>query len=165
MHIFVRYLYLLFSVAKLCLTLCNPMDYTTPGFPLLCRVCSDACPLSLWCYLSISSSAAPLSFGLQSFPASESFPMSQLFTSGVLKKYKTQRNYFRTRELAMGSQKEWDLWIQANLSSNSCSTLATRLQKKSLKCWVSVSSSMKWINNSYCGRQSNGSQIVYFLNL
>ena len=32
--------------------------------------------------LSISSSAAPLSFCLQSFPSSGSFPMSRLFTSG-----------------------------------------------------------------------------------
>ena len=35
-----------------------------------------------WCYLTISSSVAPFSFCLQSFPASGSFPMSWLFTSG-----------------------------------------------------------------------------------
>ena len=46
------------------------------------RVCSNPCPLSWWCYLTISSSAALLSFCLQSFPASGSFPMSWLFTSG-----------------------------------------------------------------------------------
>ena len=40
-----------------------------------------SCPLSRWCYLTISSSAAPFSFYLQSFPASGSFPMSQFFTS------------------------------------------------------------------------------------
>ena len=34
-----------------------------------------------WCYLTISSSAAPFSSCLQSFPASESFPISWLFTS------------------------------------------------------------------------------------
>ena len=45
------------------------------------RVCSDSCPLRPWCYLSISSSATSFSFCLQSFPASRSFPMSQLFTS------------------------------------------------------------------------------------
>ena len=44
-------------------------------------VCSNSCPLSQWCYLTISSSAIPFSFWLQSFPASESFPMSQLFAS------------------------------------------------------------------------------------
>ena len=41
------------------------------------RVCSKSCALSQWWYLTISSSAA-LSFCLQSFPASGSFPMSQL---------------------------------------------------------------------------------------
>ena len=42
-------------------------------------VCSNSCSLSQWCYLTISSSAAPFSFCLQSFPASGSFPMNQLF--------------------------------------------------------------------------------------
>ena len=38
--------------------------------------------LSQWCYLTISSSAAPFSFCFQSFPASESFPTSWTFASG-----------------------------------------------------------------------------------
>ena len=46
------------------------------------RVCSDSYLLSGWCCLTISLSAATFSFCLQSFPASGSFPMSQLFTSG-----------------------------------------------------------------------------------
>ena len=45
-------------------------------------VCSNSCPLIRWCYLTISSSATPFSFCLQSFPASGSFPMSWLFESG-----------------------------------------------------------------------------------
>ena len=45
-------------------------------------VCSDSCPLSWWCYLTISFSAISFSCP-QSFPASESFPVSQLFTSGA----------------------------------------------------------------------------------
>ena len=44
--------------------------------------CSNSCPLSQWCYLIISSSITPLSSYPQSFPASGSFPMSQLFASG-----------------------------------------------------------------------------------
>ena len=71
-----------FSVNKSYLTLCDPMDCSTPGFPVLPRVCSNSCQLSWWCHLTISSSAAPFSFCFQSFPASGSFPMSQLFTSG-----------------------------------------------------------------------------------
>ena len=45
-------------------------------------VCSNSWPLSQWCYLTISSSATPFSFCLQSFPASGSFPKNQLLTSG-----------------------------------------------------------------------------------
>ena len=49
---------------------------------LTSRACSNSCPLSWWCYPTVSSSVIPFSFFLQSFPASGSFPMSQLFTSG-----------------------------------------------------------------------------------
>ena len=45
------------------------------------RVCSDSRPSSQWCHPIISSSVIPFSC-LQSFPASGSFQMSQLFTSG-----------------------------------------------------------------------------------
>ena len=48
----------------------------TPG------ACSNSCPSSQWCHPTISSSVIPFSFCLQSFPASGSFPMSQLFASG-----------------------------------------------------------------------------------
>ena len=46
------------------------------------RVCSDSCPLSQWCHLSISSSVVPFSSCLQPFPASGSFLMSRPSTSG-----------------------------------------------------------------------------------
>ena len=46
------------------------------------RVYSNSRPLSRWCHLAISSSVVPCSFCLQSLPASESFPMNQLFASG-----------------------------------------------------------------------------------
>ena len=46
------------------------------------RVHSDSCPLSQWCHPTISSPVAPFSSCPQSFPASESFPVSQLFASG-----------------------------------------------------------------------------------
>ena len=44
--------------------------------------CSNSCPLSQWCHPTISSSVVPFSSCLQSFPASESFLMSQRFASG-----------------------------------------------------------------------------------
>ena len=46
------------------------------------RICSNSCPLSWWCNLTILSSVDPFYSYPQSFPASVSFPMSQLFPSG-----------------------------------------------------------------------------------
>ena len=46
------------------------------------RACSNSCPSTRWCHLTISSSVVPFSSHLQSFPASGSFLMSQLFASG-----------------------------------------------------------------------------------
>ena len=45
-------------------------------------VFSNSCPSSWWCYPTILSSVVPFSSCPQSFPASESFPMSWLFPSG-----------------------------------------------------------------------------------
>ena len=45
-------------------------------------VCSNSCLLSWWCHPIISSSVTPFSSCPQSFPASGSFPVSQLFISG-----------------------------------------------------------------------------------
>ena len=46
------------------------------------RVHPNSCPLSRWCHPTISSSVFPFSSCPSSFPASESFPMSQLFAWG-----------------------------------------------------------------------------------
>ena len=70
------------SVAQLCPTLCDPKDCSTPGFPVYPEACSNSCPLSRWCYPTISSPVIPFSSHLQCFPASGSFPVSQFFTSG-----------------------------------------------------------------------------------
>ena len=53
-----------------------PCPSPTPG------ACSNSCPLSRWCYPTISSSVIPFSSCLQYFLASRSFPVSQFFTSG-----------------------------------------------------------------------------------
>ena len=69
----------------LCLTLCDPMDCKyarLPYPPLSPGICSNSCPMNRWCFLTISSSVVPFSFCPRSFPASGSFPVSQLFTSG-----------------------------------------------------------------------------------
>ena len=46
------------------------------------RACTNSCPLNQWCHPTISSSVVPFSSCLQCFPASGSFPMSQLFAAG-----------------------------------------------------------------------------------
>ena len=71
------------SVTKLCLTL-QPHGLQHARLPcpsLSPRVCSNSCLLSWGCHPTISSPAALFSFCLPSFPASGSFPMSQLLTS------------------------------------------------------------------------------------
>ena len=71
-------------VAQLCLTLCDPMDCSIPGFPVIPTpgAYSNSCRQSRWCYPTISSSVVPFSSHLQFFPASGSFQLSQFFTSG-----------------------------------------------------------------------------------
>ena len=72
------------SVAQSCLTLwLHGQQHTRPPCPSPTpRVYSNSCPLSQWCHPTISSSVAPFSSRLQSFPASGFFPVSQQFTSG-----------------------------------------------------------------------------------
>ena len=53
-----------------------PCPSLSPG------VSSNSCPLSRWYHPTISSSVIPFSSWLQCFPASGSFPISQLFASG-----------------------------------------------------------------------------------
>ena len=70
------------SVAKLCLTMqphglqCARLPCPSPW------VCSNSCPLSQWCHPTTLPSVAPFSSCPQSFPASGSFPVNRLFTSG-----------------------------------------------------------------------------------
>ena len=72
------------SVTKSCPRLCNPMDCSTPGFPILHYLLSllKLMSRSRWCHPAISSSVVLFFYCPQSFPASGSFPMSQFFTSG-----------------------------------------------------------------------------------
>ena len=75
------------SVAQWCLTLCDPMDCSTPGLPVHHQLpeFSQFHVMSrdvTWCHPTISSSVIPFSSCLQSFPASGSFLMSQFFIAG-----------------------------------------------------------------------------------
>ena len=72
------------SVAQSCPTLLpHALQHSSPPWPSPTPgVYSNSCPLNRWCHPTISSSVIPFSSRLQFFPASGSFPVSQLFTSG-----------------------------------------------------------------------------------
>ena len=72
------------SVAQSCPTL-RPHGLQRPSLPSPSPTpgtCTNSCPSSRWCHPIISSSVVPFSSCLQSFPASESFSVSQFFASG-----------------------------------------------------------------------------------
>ena len=61
----------------------HKLQHTRPPCPSPTHgVHSSSHQSSWWCHRAISSSVVPFSSGLQSFPASGSFPMSHLFSSG-----------------------------------------------------------------------------------
>ena len=70
------------SLSQSCLTLCNPMNRSTPGLPVHHQVPEFTQTHVHWVGDAISSSVVPFSSCPQSLPASGSFPMSQLFTWG-----------------------------------------------------------------------------------
>ena len=73
------------SVLQSCTVLCDPVDCSMSRPPCPSPApgaCSNSCPLSQGCHPTISSSVVPFSPCHQSFPASGSFPRSQLFISG-----------------------------------------------------------------------------------
>ena len=78
------------SVAQSCPTLCDPMDCNTPGSPVHHQLLGLAQTHVHWVSNAIQPShplrdekvSYPFSSCLQSFPATGSFPMSQLFASG-----------------------------------------------------------------------------------
>ena len=72
------------SVTQSCPTL-QPHGLQHAGLPCPSptpRACTNSCPSSWWCHPIISSSVIPFSSHLQSFPAPESFLVSQFFVSG-----------------------------------------------------------------------------------
>ena len=72
---------------------------------------SDSCPSSQWCHPAISSSVIPFSSCPQSLPASESFPMSQLFTSGGQSTGVSALASFLPKNTQGWSPLEWTVWI------------------------------------------------------
>ena len=82
-----------------------PCPSPTPG------VHSNSCPLSRWCYPAISSSVVPFSSCPQSFPASESFPRSQLFAWGGQSSGVSALPSFLPKNTQDWTPLEWTGWI------------------------------------------------------
>ena len=69
------------SVAQPCLTLCNPMDCSSPGLPVHHQL-PEFTQTHVHCVSDAIHPVIPFSSHLQSFPASGSLPMNQLCASG-----------------------------------------------------------------------------------
>ena len=101
------------SVAQSCPTLWRhesqharpPCVSPTPG------VHSNSRPLSQWCHPAISSSVIPFSSCPHSLPASESFPMSQLFAWGGQSTGVSAWASFLPKKSQGSSPSEWTGWI------------------------------------------------------
>ena len=75
------------------------------------RVYLNSCPSSWWCYPAISSSVVHFSSCPQSLPASESFPMIQLFTWGGQSTGASALASFLPMNTQDWSPSEWTGWI------------------------------------------------------
>ena len=75
------------------------------------RVYSNSCPSSWWCHPAISSSIIPFSSCPQSRPASESFPLSQLFAWGGQSTGASASASFLPKKSQSWSPSEWTGWI------------------------------------------------------
>ena len=96
------------------------------------RVYSDSRPSSQWCHPAISSSIIPFSSCPQSLPASESFPMSQLFTLEELTGQSTGVSAlasFLPKKTQDWSPSEWTGWISLQSKGLSRVFSSTTIQK------------------------------------
>ena len=82
-----------------------PCPSPTPG------VHPNSCPSSWWCHPAISSSVVPFSSCPQSLPASESYPMSQLFAWGGQRTGVSALASFLPKNTQIWSPLEWTGWI------------------------------------------------------
>ena len=89
-----------------------PCPSPTPG------VHSNSCPSSRWCHPAISSSVVPFSSWPQSLPASESFPMSQLFAWGSQTIGVSALASVLPKNTQDWSPLEWTGWISLQIQCN-----------------------------------------------
>ena len=100
-----------------------PCPSPTPG------VHSDSRPSSQWCHPAISSSVVPFSSCPQSLPASESFPMSQIFTWGGHSTGVSALASFLPKNTQGWPPSEWTGWISLQSKGLSRVFSNTAIQK------------------------------------
>ena len=124
-----------------------PCPSPTPG------VHSDSRPSSPWCHPAISSLAVPFSSCPQSLPASESFPMSQLFAWGGQSTGALALASFLPKKSQGWSPSEWTGWISLQSKGlcfriiyNTCETRATYTHPQVIFSSIEpMSTTSKWI--------------------
>ena len=98
------------------------------------RVFSDSCSLSQWHHPTISPSVIPFSCHLQSFPASGSFQMSQLFASGDQRIGISASTLVLPMNTQDWSPLEWTGWISLQSKGLSRVFSNTTVQKHQFFC-------------------------------
>ena len=106
------------------------------------RACTNSCPLSRWCHPTISSSVVPLSSCPQSFPASGSFPMSQLFASGGQSTGVSASASFLPMNTQDWSPSGWTGWL--SLQSKGLSRVFSNTTQTFLQLRVESSPTRDW---------------------
>ena len=120
------------SVTQSCPTLCDPMNRSTPGLPVhhqLPEFTQTQRSSSRWCHPAISSSVVPFSSCPQSLPASESFPVNQLFTWGGQSTGVSALASFLPKITQDWSPLEWTGWISLQSRGLSRVFSSTTVQK------------------------------------
>ena len=108
----------------------NESQHTSPPCPSASPgVHSNSSPSSWWCNPVISSSVVPFSSCPQSLPASESFPMSQLFTWGGVSIGVSALASVLTMNTQDWSSLEWTGWISLQYKGLSRAFSSTAVQK------------------------------------
>ena len=100
------------------------------------RVYPNSCPLSWWCHPTLSSSVIPFSSCPQSFPASESFQMSQLFASGGQSIGVSASTSVLTTNTQDWSPLGWTGWISLQSKGHSRVFFNTPVQKHQFWSWI-----------------------------
>ena len=105
-----------------------PCPSPTPG------VHPNSCPSSRWCHPAISSYVIPFSSCPQSLPASESFPVSQLFSWGGQSIGVSASASFLPKNTQDWSPSEWTGWISLQSKGLSRVFSNTTVQKHQFLC-------------------------------